>query len=280
MMRGYVKQPLSNSVVFLLLLILLLDSNASLAEERKTLSVAYFKASDTAIYWDEKSKEVAGSLVALYRTIASELGVDIQFVGPVPFKRVILGISNGTYDMSALLSKDPEREKLMHFSAKPLAFGKNYIVSVKRLQLGKRSPIKKLQGMGPLLKSIGTEKLILPLSINMPDFVKLNAGKLNIWELALNSDDWMDQASGLIKAGRAGAVVIMNYNSAVSMASNFPQLDVIELPNARSSYIVFSKKTIEQEFVDKFNKKFSDLQLRYELNQAAWEKAVTEKEQD
>jgi len=120
----------------------------------------------------------------------------------VSFKRIIKGVLDGTYDMSALLSKNPEREKLMHFSAKPLAYGKNYIVAAKRLQLGKRSSIKAPQELESLAKSFGKEKLVIPVSINMPDFIKLNADKLNIRELSFNSDDWQERAIKLIEAGR------------------------------------------------------------------------------
>lgn len=259
----------SLTIVFLILFILL-DSNTLLAEEKKTLTVVTFRGPKQVIYLDELTKDLKGPLADFYRAIGADLNVDIKIVGPVPIRRMMLGMTNGTYDMSALVSKTPEREKVMHYSAQPIMYRTHHIVAAKRLQLGTQFPIKKLQDMGPLLKSVGTEKLICPLGINLPEFIKLNADKLNIWNLALIPGKWEAQANELIKAGRAGAVVMLNVDAGVLMTKNAAHLELIELPITRANYVVFSKKTIEQSFVNEFNSKFSDLALRYKQHQETW----------
>ena len=111
MIFNYLKHTVNKYISYLLSIILIINSSGLLADELDTLTVALFTMPREIVYWDEKGGNAQGPLVKLYRSIGVELGLEMQFVGPLPFKRVMAGLSNGTYQSSAFLSKNPVREQ-------------------------------------------------------------------------------------------------------------------------------------------------------------------------
>jgi len=68
------------------------------------------------------SGEVSGAAVEYLRDhIAPEMGESVEFVGPLPFPRLLEEFQEGRYDALLLLSRTPERAKIFSYPSTPYA---------------------------------------------------------------------------------------------------------------------------------------------------------------
>jgi ABC-type amino acid transport substrate-binding protein len=88
-------------------------------------------------YQDSKTKEARGAEVAMLRDILLEAGLSAEFTF-VPFPRLIILQKSGDFAMGPLVTKTPDREKVLVYPTKPV------MVQVPALVVGKESPLTKI----------------------------------------------------------------------------------------------------------------------------------------
>ena len=111
----------------------------------RAFTVGYFLFEPHAMV---QNGQPAGAAVDYFRDyIAPEMGLDVEFVGPVPFARLLENFREGEYDAVLLLAKNRVREGQYVYPAEP--FGEMQsalLVNVKQLPDNVTSP-ESLRGM-------------------------------------------------------------------------------------------------------------------------------------
>lgn len=87
---------------------------------KERLRVAYFVFEPHALSNDGFADGAAISY--LKDQIAPEMGVDIEFIGPIPFSRLMYNFENGKYDAILLLAKNPDRAALFNYPSNPYGY--------------------------------------------------------------------------------------------------------------------------------------------------------------
>ena len=106
-------EAVARSGLVLALLCLLLHP----AGPAQAFTVGYFLFEPHAMPGD---RGPTGAAVEYFRDhIAPEMGIDVEFVGPVPFARLLRNFRDGEYDAVLLLVKNRERDALFVYPAEP-----------------------------------------------------------------------------------------------------------------------------------------------------------------
>lgn len=89
----------------------------SWSQPAQAFKVAFFILEPHAML--ENAKPTGAAVEYLRDYIAPEMGLPVEFVGPVPFARLLRNFQEGEYDAVLLLAKNNERAKLFVYPQEP-----------------------------------------------------------------------------------------------------------------------------------------------------------------
>ncbi len=236
---------------FFLFLILAILPVSLFAE---TLKVGYFDIKPH-ISLSEEGKPV-GAGVDYFLALAREMQVDIQWVGPLPFKRLFEELRKGKVDASFLFQKNTQREKVFFYPDKPFYLTRSV------LALLKKHPLKEIKTVDDLLGI----KIGLIMGAQPSVFIKSNIDKLDIEYIA--GETGVSTNYRKLKMGRIDAVHTHTKIAVLTEAKKLGMQDdinILQLPEMPTElYFVISKKsTIGGKVLRKYNSAASELNIDY-----------------
>lgn len=172
-------------IFFSMLVVLSLCSVAVGQDGKKELRIAYLKS-------HTKDGQINPVLDHYYRNmLGSEMGVDVVWVGPLPFTRILASLKDGTVDMFYAMSKSAERQEYIDFPDFPCWFDKAVFV------VPKESPIKTIEQISDLYgrrvgycsemvtPAFAEDKKVMMENLYGDDWGALNLKKLKMGRLDL-----------------------------------------------------------------------------------------------
>ncbi len=163
-------------------LVLLLSVAAHASEAKKELRVAYLKS-------HMKDGKINPIMDHYYRNmLGGAMGVDVVWVGPLPFVRVLANLKDGSIDMFYAMSKTEEREEYIDYPSFPSW------VDLPVFVVPKESAIKVVDKISDLhdLRIGYCTKMVVP-AFAEDERVKMEN---------LNHDDWGVSTLKMLKMGR------------------------------------------------------------------------------
>ena len=226
------------------LFIFLLLASLSVWAKTLTISVVFFQ-SYPHNYINEK-KETVGVAVNYMNTLAHKAGFKVDYVGPIPFTRIMEQLRDGTIDGAMFLSYKKERLKFLNYMSKPFDQG-GQILLVK-----KDHPLVSLKNLDAIKDwrigyFAGASKGILE-----------NRKDLNLHWDELSGDTWRDQNILKLKNGRIDAIYDQSRISLLLTAKRMgfkEEFKKLEFSSGNEKlYIAFSKKSPHSNLVEIFEK--------------------------
>lgn len=213
------------------LLTLTLLASSSFAASR-TLKVGYFRLEPHLI--PKEGGAPTGAAIDYFKKhIAPEMGVDVEYVGPLSLPRILAGLEDGSLDAAVLLAKNPER--LAKFSFPNLPF--NEMVSA----------VLVLNDSG--LKAISTVKDLQGITLGTGDGVFIHPALREIKLDKAPGTDWLMTNLKKLEAKRVDAVYNADRDSSVYQAKLMnltSKVRVLEVPDTKvGMYTAFSKKNAD-----------------------------------
>ena len=200
----------------------------------KTLKVGYFRLEPHLIP-KEGSEPTGAAIEYLKKHIAPEMGVDIEYVGPLALPRLLASLEDGSIDAAVLLAKNPERIAKFAFPSQHF----NEMVSA-YVVLNESS-----------LKSVTAPKDLYGITVGVGDGVfvhpSLRDDKIKT-DKAVGADFLMTNLKKL-EAKRVDAVYNGDRDSSVyqvKLMNLTGKVRVIEVPNTKvGMFTAFSKKNAD-----------------------------------
>jgi polar amino acid transport system substrate-binding protein len=221
----------------------------------ETIKMGFFEIKPH-LYEDKTSKKPDGASIKFFDEIASKMGYHVEWIGPLPFLRLIQNLKDGTIDGSVLLTKSNERTDYLYYSDSPYHLVQSIFVLKKDNKLEKITSIDDVKGY-----SVGCLK-----GINQTKFVKDNTDKLTLDYL--HGDTWASQNLNRLVAGKIDAVYDLNSHTLLFEAKLLKlddQIKILSLPEPPVGvYSVFSKKSEKgQMLLQKYNEIVKESNLNY-----------------
>ena len=206
---------------------------------------------------EEGTGKAKGAAVLLTSALWADAGYMVEWVGPLPFPRLVDMLKEGSLDGALPLVKNSDREEFAYFPEKPLLVTYPSFTVLKTNRLEAIDTIADVKGF-----RIGFLK-----GEDQTGFLANNASSLTI-EL-LPGEDWISQSLKKLIAGRLDAVYDLNAWSVpfeAKLAGIFNKIKVIKVPGALGAqYIVISKKAPRaEELRQKLNASLQKKQFYYQ----------------
>lgn len=227
-------------VEFSFMAFLLLNS-FSTATAKEKIRIGFFRNPPQAFCENGKCK---GGIIEYWNKYVGPLmGVDIEWVGPLPPVRLLESLEKGDINCIALLAKNNERAKLYDYPEKPFFMINSGIAVLKTSKLKKVSSADDLVGL-----TMGFfEKGFIHPSLKY---------KRIKWNLSSHTD-WQDQNLKRVAGGWIDACYVPDISPLVYAIKMNPKyakkLTVLAIPNTKKGlYSVFSKMD-NGKYLKKYN---------------------------
>ncbi|MFH2064624.1 MAG: transporter substrate-binding domain-containing protein [Pseudomonadota bacterium] len=239
----------------------------------ETIKIGYFMLPPLQ-YMDETTRNPKGASKVYFGAMASQLGYEVEWVGPLPLFRLSNMLESGKLDGSLGFVKNPELERFLYYVATPLYFAQPTLIVRKDNPLSRIRSIEDIRGY-----RIGT---IVTMSGRYTPLIDAHRHMLTIE--ALGGDMWIKQNLRKLIDGRVDAIFDRQPYSVPFIAVTL-QLDtrikLLPLPEpATPMYIVFSKASAHgQKLLEQCNALLPKFHLAYEELAKQELKAANDKNQ-
>lgn len=238
---------MKNFFIAILLLILIYPAVA------QTVKVGFFQGYPTN-FIDEKTGIVTGHTVEYIKDFLNEIGYEVEFVGPLPFPRLLSMLKSGDIDSLLGMSWIKEREEYVFYPNKP------YRITIPSIFVLNESNI--VNGMDLLKLAEFTfsyrNGAVLPESLREFE---------SILEIeSLSRDTWIDQSLQMLELGRIDGIINSSDLSIIAAAKRLglhKRIRKVTLPGKRDPiYLGISKKSeIGPKLIKKYNKNILSTKL-------------------
>lgn len=96
------------------------------------------------IFFNKGTQKIEGASFDYFTAVASAMKYEVQWIGPLPFPRLIRYLKTGTVDGSLMMNKNPERESFLLYPEMPYHWVQRILVVRKENKLNK---IKSINGV-------------------------------------------------------------------------------------------------------------------------------------
>lgn len=239
-------------IIYSVLLLSLLFCSVSSAE---TIKMGYFNIPPHS-YSVGKDNSPKGASIKYFEALASRMGIKIEWVGPLPFPRLIAALKEGTIDGSILLTKNRERTAFLYYPETSIF--PTYPVFVVK----KDNPLNKISS----IEDVMNYRVGFLTGANQTGFLKNNLNKLNMEYIP--GENWVGQNLNKLIKGRLDAVYDLNQFTMMYQAKAMKiddQIKILPLPGTPSGfYTVFSKSSPKGALLlEKYNKALKDNLVNY-----------------
>ncbi len=185
------------------------------------------------MFYDATSQKLQGASIDYFTAAASTMGYEVEWLGPLPFPRLIRYLKDGIVDGSLMMNKNPEREAFLLYPELPYHWVQRILVVKIENKLDKITSINDVLGY-----KIGFMK-----DAHLSPFIKDNMEKITL-EL-IGGQDWVQQNLLKLKLGRLDAVYDLNAETMRYRAKQLNMDDtikILKIPESSGGVnIVFSK---------------------------------------
>lgn len=91
------------------------------AQAGETVKIGYFRLAPHVISEGKTDASPMGAAVDYWQHLAKEMGMTVEWVGPLPMKRLLASLERGIIDAILLLAKNKERADKFLYPEKPFA---------------------------------------------------------------------------------------------------------------------------------------------------------------
>jgi len=219
----------------------------------QTVKIGFFHGYPTN-FIDEKSGEVTGHTIEYLKDFITEIGYDIEFIGPLPFPRLLGLLKSGEIDALLGMSKIKEREEYVYYP------DESYRVSVPNIFVLNESEINEEMDSSELSKYTYSSRngAALPgILIEIENILEITY---------LSRDTWIDQSLQMLELGRIDGIINESELSIIAAAKRLGlhnKIKMIMLPgNLDSLYLGISRNSpIGSEFIKKYNLNLKNTEL-------------------
>lgn len=203
---------------------------------------------------DEKSGEVTGSTVEYLRDFVTEIGYDVEFVGPYPFPRLLSLLRDGKIDALLGLSYRKEREEFIYYPDEA------YRVSFPNIVVLKDSDLDREFDPEIFSQFVYSYRN----GAALPEYVEELNGSIEI--KYLSRDTWINQSLQMLELGRIDGIINMSNLSLIAEAKKlgiYNKITFVPIPGEVDPlYMGISKASpIGFELFDRFNKNLKKTKL-------------------
>lgn len=209
------------------------------------------------LFVNENHDTSEGAAIAYFNASAKKMGYEVEWVGPLPFLRLMNYLEEGTLDGSLMIAKNEEREKFLHYSASPYYAVQSILVLRKEHPLDLIASIEDVKGF-----RIGSLS-----GVNLSPFMKRHADQFRFD--FIGSENWFEQNLQKLLLGRIDAIFGQNaitplYEATILDKSDY--IKILALPEPPNHvYVVFSKRSpIGNLLLDLYNGLSRTADLHYE----------------
>ncbi len=239
-------------IVYITISVSLITISAMAAEKIK---MGYFNLIPHMFY-DETSQKSQGAAIDYFTAVASVMGYEIEWSGPLPFPRLIKYLKEGKIDGSIMMNKNPEREIFLFYPESPYYMVQRIFVVKRENKLDKITTINDVLGF-----RIGFLK-----DGHLSAFLKDNMDKITL-EL-IGGEDWVTQNLIKLKIGRLDAVYDLNAETMLYRAKKLnmdDKIKILKIPEPSGGVnIVFSKASQKgRVLLESYQKAFQILKWDY-----------------
>lgn len=237
-----------------IILVLLITSLFSAFSQ--TVKIGFFQGYPTN-FIDEKTGEVTGHTIEYLKDFVHEIGYDIDFVGPLPFPRLLSMLKEGEIDALMGMSWIKEREEFVFYPKKA------YRISVPNIFVLKESKIESGMDIIELAKHTFSYRN----GAVLPEYLREFESILEIEYLS--RDTWIDQSLQMLELGRIDGIINSSDLSIIAASKRlglYSRLKMVVLPGKTDPlYLGISKKSpLGKEFIKKYNENIDKTELRIE----------------
>lgn len=185
------------------------------------------------MFYNEATQKLEGASFDYFTAVASAMEYEVEWIGPLPFPRLIRYLKAGKVDGSLMMNKNPERESFLLYPEMPYHMVQRILVVRKENQLYKINSIDDV-----LHYRIGFME-----DAHLSPFIKDNRDKITL-EL-VGGKEWVTQNLLKLSLGRLDAVYDLNAETMrfaakqLNMTENIKILAIPEPPGGVN--VVFSR---------------------------------------
>jgi ABC-type amino acid transport substrate-binding protein len=210
-------------------------------------------------YTDKNNEKPKGAFILYFEKVASLMGHETEWVGPLPLPRLTHYLKKGNIDGTVGFPKYPKFEELLYYPDKYIFQGQPTLIVRKENPLKQIFSADNLKGyrIGCVKSSSGK---YTPLIDDNPDSIKLEE---------LGGERWVEQNLKKLIAGRLDALFDRQKHTIPFVAKTLnldAQIKVLTIPDPPTPfYIVFSKSSANgKKFLEQCNTIIWQLNLNYE----------------
>lgn len=206
----------------------------------------------------EGTEKPQGASIQYFESISSKMGYDVEWVGPLPFPRLIDHLKEGKVDGSLMMVRNDERQKFLYYPEKPYYSLQTVFAVKKNNKLEEISSVDDVKGYrigyftGPAVSN----------------FLKSNINHFKMDYISGNN--WVELNLMKLVRGRIDAIYDRN-PATIPFEAKILNIDdkikILKLPEQPVyAHVVFSKKSQKgMVLVNEFNKTVSGLNPDYEV---------------
>lgn len=239
--------------ILLILFIFIMTISPQFSE---TVKIGFFQGYPTN-FRDEKTGEVTGHTIEYLKDFIHELGYEIEFVGPLPFPRLLAMLKLGEIDALMGMSWIKDREEFVYYP------NKAYRVSIPNIFVLKESKI--VNGMDIL--ELAKFTFSYRNGAVLPDYLREFESILEIEYLS--RDTWIDQSLQMLELRRIDGIINSSDLSIIAASKRlglYNRLRMVVLPGKTDPlFLGISKESpLGAEFLKRYNDNIDKTKLRIE----------------
>ena len=208
---------------------------------------------------DPNNKTAKGGMVAYFEKVASEMGHETEWVGPLPLPRLSKYLQEGTVDGTVGFPKLPKFEEFLDYPESHVFVGQPTLVVRKESALDEIRSADDIKGY-----RIG---IVKSASGQYAPIIDDNRDLLIVEELG--TDGWVEQNIRKLLAGRLDALFDRQERTIPYVAKKLgleEQIKVLAIPGPPTPfYVVFSKRSpVWKAFIERCEPVVRRLNLNYD----------------
>lgn len=224
-------------------------------------------------YTDAEAAKPKGASIAYFEALASQIGVGVEWVGPLPLLRLSEYLKNGELDGTLGFNKNAELELFFYYTDTPMYLAQPTFIVRKDNPLTQIRSIEDIRGYRIGL-NVSIAGRYTPLIDEHRDVLRLEG---------LGGEKWIEQNIKKLILGRVDAFFDRQPHSMLFVAARLDytaQIKVLSLPDPPTPmYLVFSKASKQgQKLLKQCNAIIPQMNLNYnELVQKEFEAVAQQK---
>ena len=238
--------------------VLIVVASQSLCLSAKTIRMGYFILPPHQ-YMENAESTPKGVSITYFEAVASQMGDDVEWVGPLPLPRLTAYLKNGELDGTVGFPKYQTFETFLYYPDTSVFLGHPILIVQKENPLTQIRSIEDIRGYRiGLVKS--ASGLYTPLIDDHRDVITVEE---------LGGDTWIEQNIKKLFAGRLDALFDRQSYTipfVVAKLNLGPQIKVLPLPDPPTPlYVVFSKASKQGKILlDRYNAITPQVFMNYE----------------